>query len=683
MSADEIVRAFSRKCSMVPLFLESSDDEDGTRRNDENASAESASDSDWSDAELRESDGASFEDKPPTAAQGGGRPWAHAARARRMAKRMARQAAKDARSGDMQRWDDSGSGMFLGDLDQDIALEVLKHLTPHDVARVAATRRKERDMLVGKSSEIAEAAWGRVKLRRGEDATKALSTLRHVAKETLKELDVSGVSGLKRAELFATINECKNLREFRAVDLGDMGKLTTKDVRTCVESIGDRLRKLTCDMGHKIVYDPIRRDPTAKYVDVYDDNVQDLVDTLAIPQLYVRRLKLHSGDPGSVRAAAVAAAANGAKKVESFDASWSLRISNDGARAVAEALAMGWDLRRLAMRKVNISDDGAVSLAEAIKKAGEEGKSKLRWLDLGSNDVRERGAVAIGEAIECPGVRISRLTLRGNGILSEGMDRLGQGVAMSQTLRRIDLAHNGFGDRGAIAFADGLSRGTASQLRVLLLAFNSIGPDGTAALMRSLANTEVEHLDLGCNVVGPDGTKAIAETINSTRLKSLNLACNNIGIRGDRSGMTALAKALEVNETLEILNLRGNALHTNCAQDLADILLEDTALIQLNVGYNELYDNGAWEIAEALEDNTRLLGLDIQRNEITDEGAACIAKTLGLNATIQEIDLRSNMIGPDGVKQLEPHGVKTNFRWQLEPPKYKQKTATRRRGTKK
>ena len=663
--------ALPRCASTVPLFAESSSDEGGARGD----GTTSASDSDWSDAELRESDGAAFDDKPPSAAQGGGRPWAHAAKARRRARRAARARAKESagEGGSVG----PGCEKFLGDLQVDAALEILKHLTPRDVARVAATRTKERDMLVGCASEIAETAWGRVKLRKGDDASKALATLRYAARETLKELDVSGVRGMKRADLMSTIATCRKLRDVKAVHMGEMGKFTTKDARACVDAMGDRARNLTCDLGHKIVYDPVRRDPTAKYVDVYDDNVRDLAETLAIPQLRVRRLKLHSADPGSVGAAAVASACNGARKVESFDASWSLRISNDGARAVAEVLEQGWDLKRLAMRKVNISDDGAVSLAKAIKASASRGTSALRWLDLGSNDIRGRGATAIGEALATPGVNITRLTLRGNGVCSEGMDALGTGAAQSKTLRRMDLAHNGFGDRGAIAFAEALSNGFAPNLRVLLLGFNSIGPEGMRALMRALVHTDVEHLDVGCNIIGAEGTRAIAELINSTRLKSLNLACNNIGLRGERSGVAALAKALETNDTLEILNLRGNALHTDCAQDLADVLLEETSLVQLNVGYNELYDNGAWEIAEALEDNQSLLGLDFQRNEITETGASNLANTLSMNTIIQEIDLRSNMIGPDGIAKLQAYGTKTNTRWQLEPPKYKEKPKPR------
>jgi len=128
--------ALPRCASTVPLFAESSSDEGGARGD----GTTSASDSDWSDAELRESDGAAFDDKPPSAAQGGGRPWAHAAKARRRARRAARARAKESagEGGSVG----PGCEKFLGDLQVDAALEILKHLTPRDVARVAATRTK-------------------------------------------------------------------------------------------------------------------------------------------------------------------------------------------------------------------------------------------------------------------------------------------------------------------------------------------------------------------------------------------------------------------------------------------------------------------------------------------------------------------------------------------------------------
>jgi len=678
--ADDLSRAFAARCttSVEPLFAHSSDSDVGD-------ALWSDSESDWSDAQDRESDGVHDASKAPSAAQGGGRPWAHASRAKRRARHAARVAKRDACGGDdpkMDAQEEGGDGTFLSELSEDVALEVLKWLTPKDIARVACTRKSEMAMLTDGDSEVAASVWGRVTLRRGDDAAKALATVRSLAKTTLKELDVSGsgVKNLKRADLIETLGVCARVTHVRACDLGDVGKLTTKDVTACLDA-APSVQRMTCDLGHKIVYDPIRRDPTAKYIDVYDDNVKNLVHTLENEKLRVRRLKLHSADPSSVRAAAIASAANGPNKVESFDASWSLRIANEGANAVAECLAQGWDVKRLAIRKAAVSDEGAANIAEAIKRAGADGKSQLRWLDLGSNDIRGPGACAIGDAIGSPGVNLTRVTLRGNGIQFDSLSTLGRGIAMSNTLRRIDLAHNGFGNSGVLALAEGLSKARAPNLRVILLGFNSIGAEGVKGLMAALADTEVEHLDLACNVVGSDGAVEIAKVLNATKLKSLNLAVNNIGVRGERAGVQALSRALEGNQTLEILNLRGNAISKMCAGDLADLLLEDSALIQLNVGYNELYDHGAWEIAEALEDNTTILGVDMQRNEITDEGASCLLKTLELNTVLQEIDLRSNMISPECLTKFEVFGDKANCRWQLEPPK-KKVVKPRRGGTK-
>ena len=57
---------------------------------DEDISAGTASESDWSDAELREADSKGDSDKPPSAAQGSGRPWAHVSRARAARRRERR-----------------------------------------------------------------------------------------------------------------------------------------------------------------------------------------------------------------------------------------------------------------------------------------------------------------------------------------------------------------------------------------------------------------------------------------------------------------------------------------------------------------------------------------------------------------------------------------------------------------
>jgi hypothetical protein len=105
------------------------------------------SESDWSDAELREAD-CTGTGAPPSVAQGMGRPWAHVARKRRSriaarveANAMRFQGAVGDAEGGVR---DGAGGVFLSDLDASAASHVLACLLPVDRARVAASRNAER-----------------------------------------------------------------------------------------------------------------------------------------------------------------------------------------------------------------------------------------------------------------------------------------------------------------------------------------------------------------------------------------------------------------------------------------------------------------------------------------------------------------------------------------------------------
>ncbi|EEH53149.1 uncharacterized protein MICPUCDRAFT_7164, partial [Micromonas pusilla CCMP1545] len=232
---------------------------------------------------------------------------------------------------------------------------------------------------------------------------------------------------------------------------------------------------------------------------------------------------------------------------------------------------------------------------------------------LGSNHIGDAGAAALGDALG-PGVPIARVNVRDNQVGVLGCRAFGRAVARcSTTLTRLDLAHSGFGDAGAVALADGLKTTRAPcALKVLQLGFNSVGAVGAKALVEALTTgwmDALRHLDLACNGAAD----------------------------GERSGVSALMKALEKNDSLRVLNARGNDLTPRCAGDVAEMLMENVALRRLNVGYNKIYDEGAWELMEALSENSTLRGLDVQRNEISDEGGRHVESLLRANATLTEV----------------------------------------------
>lgn len=768
--------------------------------------ATTESESDWSDAELREAD-SHGNGAPPSAAQGSGRPWAHVSRARRRRReakareaQMRFQGAVAASGGDAE-----GSGVFLGDLDASAAIHVLSHLSPVDRARVAACRRSERAALTSPGSahttprssntttpvgspfsvspagrgflaararqssnlgcsadrgaigpsvgagaldddaagHLADAAWREVDLR-GAATPAALATLRSVACGALRRLDVTGSRGLRRGEILELARESPQLRTLRAASLGDTGKFSARDC-DLVFAACPSLETFECDVG-----------VSAAKVKVEGEYVRgtaerDVAELLAKPQTRVRRMKIHSADAESASEIAVAVAIAAADdRVRSLDVSWGLKLSDGAATGVADAMerhGRGVPLRRLAMRKANVHDEGAIAIAGCIARAadavakheaavaeaarvrakGEDGHgdarapvtpehrkplSRLRWLDLGSNMIGDRGAVAIGDALG-PNVPITRLNLRDNAVGMHGCAALGRAAARCVTLRRLDLAHSGFGDAGATALARGFATaaaaGRSTSLRVLQLGFNSIGVEGIKALVEAHAAgalDELEHLDLACNVMGPAGAAALAPMLEprddrfvevedevagrlehegehededeagvddvprGRGLYSLDVAVNNCAADGDREGVRALMRALERNTTLRVLNLRGNDLTPEMAGDVAEMLLENETLRVVNVGYNKIYNEGAWELAEALSENAGLRGLDIQRNEISDEGAAHVRGLLEANEKLSEVDMRSNMLSPEVVDEFgKIFGERVNCRWQQEPPK--------------
>ena len=151
---------------------------------------------------------------------------------------------------------------------------------------------------------------------------------------------------------------------------------------------------------------------------------------------------------------------------------------------------------------------------------------ELRWLDLGSNHVNDPGAAALGDALG-PNVPMTRLNLRDNHVGVLGCRSIGLGVVRcGATLRRLDLAHNGFGCQGAVALAGALAAAhSPCALKVLQLGFNSIGADGAKALAAALTSgnfSRLEHLDLACNVLGPDGVAALAPLLDPIQTDDLD-----------------------------------------------------------------------------------------------------------------------------------------------------------------
>ena len=658
---------------------------------DDDFFTETDSESDWSDAEQKESDQHASRYERPTLARasgGQGRPWASKARRKKFVesrketeeaekewKRKAFATAKEDEEEknftDAVEKDEEDFFLFpyLDELDVDVASIICDKLDAKSLC--AATLAKKRTY-ENRDDELARRAFANVKVTPDIFSQgRCLVTIANVAKASLKKLDVSKCKqengGNTKAMLTEVVKKCTHLEEIVAVDLGENGKFKVSEIKAL--AMDSNLRRLTCNVSHLIEH--VRKHHPD--VNNFDASVRELVlclennwqafattkikteptrDFEELPfTLACVGLKVHAACEKSLEEICPAAAKNG---VSRFDASWSLRIGDGGIRVVARTIegendgGNGWtSLRRLALRKSGCTNNGAQSLGGALIRQGYKNPHakypiRIRWLDLASNNIGDAGVTEL--ALASFHLSLTRLYLMSNRIGASGASALASLFLHNDaaTLKRLDLAHNGIGDEGCAALLSpgvsssfSFSHGASKNLKVLLLGFNSISAEGVKDAGERLRSLHIEHLDLSCNALKREGFKCIVENWkfdqgNLAKLKSLNLACNDIGGGATvRDALSLLATQIEKGSELELLNLRGNDLDEVAAEGLADLLLVDEC------------------------DSRGLEQLNVGYNKIYDAGAYEVFESLSENVTLFGLDLQRNEITDESGESLE------------------------------
>ena len=162
--------------------------------------------------------------------------------------------------------------------------------------------------------------------------------------------------------------------------------------------------------------------------------------------------------------------------------------------------------------------------------------------------------------------------------------------------------------------------------------------------MKSLAsalemNGSLEELDLSGNrAVTGIGHMALGESLKRNRgLKTLNIS--RCGV--DDQGMMSLASALEMNGSLEELNLSWNVSITGIGlMALGESLKRNRGLKTLNISYCSIDDQGMKSLASALEMNGSLEVLDLSGNRaVTGIGLMALGESLRRNRGLKTLTL--------------------------------------------
>lgn len=167
------------------------------------------------------------------------------------------------------------------------------------------------------------------------------------------------------------------------------------------------------------------------------------------------------------------------------------------------------------------------------------------------------------------------------------------------------------------------------------------GWEAAQIIARALTcNTYVTYLRLGNNI-GDVGAEALARMLeHNTTLKVLDLSGNSsITARG----VTFLANALKKNTTLTTLNLSmTNVKHKACSA-LSSMLGVNKTLTTLDVSCNNIGNRGVKALLEFIQKcNSGLTTLSIANNIITSAGANDLAETVRDNTTLTSIDISYN-----------------------------------------
>ena len=166
---------------------------------------------------------------------------------------------------------------------------------------------------------------------------------------------------------------------------------------------------------------------------------------------------------------------------------------------------------------------------------------------------------------------------------------------------------------------------------------------------KEVKDLNITKLILYGNAIATEGATALAEMLKENRtLQQLNVSLNSIG----QGGAIALAEMLKENTTLQQLNVNFNSIGQGGAAALAEILKENRTLQQLDVRVNSIGLEGATALAEMLKKNRTLQQLDVSDNSIGQGGATALVEMLKENRTLQQLDVGGNSIGQGGAIAL-------------------------------
>ena len=265
--------------------------------------------------------------------------------------------------------------------------------------------------------------------------------------------------------------------------------------------------------------------------------------------------------------------------------------------------------------------------------------------------------------------KIGKLIISHNNITDNGIAVICEFLKYNETLKEIDLSHNGISIDGMNKMLLNIkNQGTKLSLEYVDLSKNQASPWGVYCAI-------IGHCYNSLTLCGDEGMQEyIKEIIHNLQanitLQSLTL--HSIGKIGVESIKTVLMK----NCTLKRLNLswkkgieNTSIIHTSTfISPNTDDVVQTNRIVNVSILYDsfvsyrcnsqtinlsseKINDDAAHVLAFGF-DNTTVEELNISENEITDEGAMAIINCLKHNRTLKKLDVSQNRIDTNEMSKI-------------------------------
>ncbi len=326
-----------------------------------------------------------------------------------------------------------------------------------------------------------------------------------------------------------------------------------------------------------------------------------------------------------------------------------VRKCNSGVREISKALNSNRSLMSLDISDNFIEEEDALAFVRVEKK-----RNKMTSLGLGKCGIGPRGASEISLALSSHLPSLTKLNLSGNHLIGdEGAASLATALLANKTLQCLQLCNASISYLGAEAIGSALQRN--SSLKTLWLGNNNIGTGPNVWRREDQRSLSVftTRKELGRVRIGKVG----CQPYGTGMLYSLGYrpghASDEASDSDSRRGVSAIAKALEVNTTLTELGLDCNQINDADSELLASSLSKNKTLKTLHLGFNVFTEAGVVRVVRAAKQANSLNALDLASSNFGDMAAIELASFLRLKTpSLVEVDLGVNGISNEGAYEL-------------------------------